>query len=49
MAGNRNSGRKALPVNVHLLRGNPSKKSVAELQAAQVTSAPNVLPVALPS
>lgn len=34
MAGNRNSGRRALPVNVHLLRGNPSKKSAAGLRAA---------------
>lgn len=32
MAGNQNSGRRALPTNVHLLRGNPSKKSAAELR-----------------
>lgn len=31
MAGNRNSGRRALPANVHALRGNPSKKSAHEL------------------
>ncbi len=31
MAGNANSGRKALPKNVHLLQGNRSKKSVDEL------------------
>jgi len=31
MAGNSNSGRKPLPATVHLLRGNPSKKSAAEL------------------
>ncbi|MCH4563358.1 phage terminase small subunit P27 family [Halomonas sp. EGI 63088] len=31
MAGNRNSGRKPLPANVHALRGNPSKKSAADL------------------
>lgn len=31
MAGNQNSGRRALPANVHMLRGNPSKKSRAEL------------------
>lgn len=31
MAGNSNSGRKALPKNVHLLQGNRSKKSAAEL------------------
>jgi len=31
MAGNRNSGRKPLPANVHLLNGNPSKKSAADL------------------
>jgi len=34
MAGNQNSGRHALPTNVHLLRGNPSKKSAAELRGA---------------
>lgn len=34
MAGNSNSGRRATPANVHLLRGNPSKKSAAELAAA---------------
>lgn len=32
MAGNRNSGRRPLPANVHAIRGNPSKKSAAELQ-----------------
>jgi len=49
MAGNRNSGRKALPVNVHLLRGNPSKKSAAELRLGQSTQDAAPLPVALPS
>lgn len=34
MAGNSNSGRRATPANVHLIRGNPSKKSAAELAAA---------------
>lgn len=34
MAGNSNSGRKALPATIHLLRGNPSKKSEAELASA---------------
>ncbi len=34
MAGNSNSGRRALPAAVHYLRGNPSKKSAAELTAA---------------
>ncbi len=33
MSGNRNSGRRPLPGNVHLLRGNPSKKPVHELDA----------------
>lgn len=42
MAGNRNSGRKALPVNVHLLRGNPSKKSASELSASSQASAVQV-------
>lgn len=32
MAGNQNSGRNAKPAIVHLLRGNPSKKNVAELK-----------------
>lgn len=32
MAGNRNSGRKPLPANVHAIKGNPSKKSAAELK-----------------
>ena len=31
MSGNANSGRKALPGNVHLLQGNRSKKSSSEL------------------
>ncbi|OBX35654.1 phage terminase, small subunit [Halomonas elongata] len=35
MAGNRNSGRKPLPANVHALRGNPSKKAAHELQGGQ--------------
>lgn len=33
MAGNGNSGRPALPASVHILRGNPSKRNMAELQA----------------
>ncbi|HLV15958.1 MAG TPA: phage terminase small subunit P27 family [Pseudomonas sp.] len=33
MAGNSNSGRPAKPAVVHLVRGNPSKKNAAELQA----------------
>lgn len=33
MAGNSQSGRKALPATVHLINGNPSKKSAAELAA----------------
>ncbi|MDT3720338.1 phage terminase small subunit P27 family [Pseudomonas oryzihabitans] len=32
MAGNSNSGRSALPASVHVLRGNPSKRPLAELQ-----------------
>lgn len=34
MAGNSNSGRRAKPASVHILHGNPSKKSSAELAAA---------------
>lgn len=34
MAGNANSGRPALPATVHMLRGDPSKKGMAALQAA---------------
>lgn len=34
MAGNQNSGRRPLPANVHMLLGNRSKKSNAELAAA---------------
>ena len=37
MAGNQNSGRKAVPGTVHLLRGNPSKKSVADLATKPLT------------
>lgn len=36
MAGNSNSGRKALPAAVHMMRGNPSKKPIAELTSAGV-------------
>lgn len=36
-------GRKALPANVHLLHGNPSKKSGAELEAATIR-----VPIQLP-
>lgn len=35
MAGNSNSGRRPLPATVHQLHGNPSKKSAAELAAAE--------------
>ncbi|MES2126665.1 MAG: phage terminase small subunit P27 family [Pseudomonadota bacterium] len=35
MAGNSNSGRRPLPATVHAIRGNPSKKSAAELAAAR--------------
>lgn len=38
MAGNRNSGRKALPSNVHALRGNPSKKASHELHNSSAPS-----------
>lgn len=48
MAGNRNSGRKALPATVHLLRGNPSKKSAAELKAMQDKNVESALPVKIP-
>lgn len=34
MAGNKNSGRNALPASLHLINGNPSKKSAANLAAA---------------
>ncbi len=34
MAGNSNSGRRSLPATVHAIRGNPSKKSAAEIAAA---------------
>lgn len=41
MAGNSNSGRRAVPANVHLIRGNPSKKSATELaHAGQSMQAP---------
>src|SRR4051812_13319596 len=33
MSGNSNSGRKPIPATVHAIRGNPSKKSAAELAA----------------
>lgn len=42
MAGNGNSGRRALPATVHLLRGNPSKKSEAELAAGATSPASRV-------
>lgn len=42
MAGNNNSGRRALPATVHMLRGNPSKKSEAELAAAGMPMSPVV-------
>ncbi|WP_041742291.1 phage terminase small subunit P27 family [Collimonas fungivorans] len=34
MAGTSNSGRRATPTNIHVIRGNPSKKSAAELAGA---------------
>jgi len=40
MAGNSNSGRRALPATVHLLRGNPSKLSAAQLAAAGAAGTP---------
>ncbi|WP_343728512.1 phage terminase small subunit P27 family [Duganella sp.] len=40
MAGNSNSGRKAIPATVHLIRGNPSKKSAEELAGATSRSGP---------
>jgi len=36
MAGNQNSGRKNLPVSVHLIRGNPSKKAFSDLKQNHV-------------
>ena len=47
MAGNRNSGRRALPATVHLLRGNQSKKSAKELAVATSTK-PGDLAVEIP-
>lgn len=38
-------GRKSLPANVHLLRGNPSKLSAADLQGASNVRVPVVVPV----
>lgn len=35
MAGNSNSGRRPVPATVHAIRGNPSKKSAAELAAGR--------------
>ncbi|WP_371369968.1 P27 family phage terminase small subunit [Pseudomonas sp. QL9] len=41
MAGNANSGRPALPATVHILRGDPSKRGMAALQAeAQAPAIP---------
>lgn len=36
MAGNSASGRRSLPANVHVLRGNPSKKNLNDLRGGQV-------------
>ncbi len=44
MAGNRNSGRKPLPANVHALRGNPSKKSRHELHDESAQKLPAEIP-----
>lgn len=44
MAGNRNSGRKPLPANVHALRGNPSKKSRHELHDESAQTLPAEIP-----
>lgn len=38
MAGNSNSGRKPVPATVHMIRGNPSKKSAAELAAGKAAA-----------
>jgi P27 family predicted phage terminase small subunit len=48
MAGNGNSGRRALPATVHLLRGNPSKKSAADLADA-AAAAPAALTIKAPT
>lgn len=50
MAGNGNSGRRPLPASVHMLHGNPSKKSAADLAAAASTApeAPTVKAPACP-
>ncbi|QFU01263.1 Phage terminase, small subunit [Halomonas sp. THAF5a] len=44
MAGNRNSGRKPLPANVHALRGNPSKKPSHELEHTGQQQLPAEIP-----
>lgn len=44
MAGNRNSGRKPLPANVHMIRGNPSKKSAYELEGSGQQQLPAEIP-----
>ncbi len=48
MAGNGNSGRPPLPAMVHMLHGNPSKKSAAELAAA-ANAKPTALTVKAPA
>jgi P27 family predicted phage terminase small subunit len=47
MAGNANSGRSALPAALHLINGNPSKKSASEL--ATSTTKPVVAPLEPPT
>lgn len=47
MAGNGNSGRPAKPASLHLIDGNPSKKSTVDLAGTNKQSAP-VAPIAPP-
>jgi P27 family predicted phage terminase small subunit len=48
MAGNNNSGRRALPAALHLIGGNKSKKSAAELAAAGMVPAAPIAPPTCP-
>lgn len=48
MAGNSNSGRRALPATVHLIRGNPSKKPAADLTGATKAMTANAAAPACP-
>lgn len=47
MAGNANSGRKPIPANVHLLNGNPSKLSAAQLAAGAGAKKTTIAPAAV--